>query len=247
MRLPCRMVKGSRWVGVLVAGVLSQGCSFTFVDGPPDRHEKMLYFDCTSSLGPAVVDITYAATSAALTASNSERGTNDATTAYALTAGVFGASAIYGIMRTQACNQAKDDLRRRLITIFERDARLRAQEMQRVRTPERGDLLTHPKRLPKRKKKHRPPPPEQALPPTPPSPQGEPSLPPPTPGGTAPAPSSAAPSSSALPTPAPSATVPVPPLPNSPPAAAPAPAQAPAAPKSSASAVPLPAPPPPAR
>jgi hypothetical protein len=237
------MVEGSRWVGVLVAALFSQGCSFAFVDGPPDRHEKMLYFDCTSSLGPATIDITYAASSAVIAAASAEEGdSGDAAAVYAVTAGIFGASAIYGIVKTQTCNQAKDDLRRRLMTIFERDARLRAREMQRVRTPEPGDPLRHPRRLPKRKKKPPvPPPPEQAQPPAPLPPERE--LPPPAPtpaapAPAAPAPSSAAPPSKAFPPPPPVAPHPAPPAPSSPPEAAPVPA--PAAPKSSAPAAPQP-------
>jgi hypothetical protein len=237
------MVEGSRWVGLLVAALFSQGCSFAFVDGPPDRHEKMIYFDCTSTLGPAVVDITYAATSAAIAAGSAqEDNSGDAAAVYAVTAGIFGASAIYGIVKTQTCNQAKDELRRRLMTIVERDARVRAREMQRVRTPEPRDVLTHPRRLPKRKKKPPvPPPPEQAQPPAPLPSERE--LPPPTPAPAAPAPAAPAPSpatlpSKAFPPPPPVAPHPVPATPTSPPEAAPVPA--PVAPKSSAPAAPAP-------
>jgi hypothetical protein len=225
------MVKGSRWVLVIVLGVLSQGCSFMFVDGPPDRHEKMLYFDCTSTAGPEVVDISNAAVLGLVAAGSAEDNSGGAAVNLAA-AGVFGASAIYGIVKTTECNAAKDALRIRLMKIFERDARLRAQEMERVRRNDAPDLLTHPKRLPKRKKRPvvPPPAPEQALPPGPPPSGGE---PPPAP------PSPAAPGPSPVPTPPGGALLPGPAAPTAPPPAPPPPA-APAAPKAPAPVTPAP-------
>jgi hypothetical protein len=220
------MVTSSRWVGVLVLGLLSQGCSFLFVDGPPDRHEKLAYFDCTSSAGPEVVDITYAVlfgTAAAAASGNSGDSGGVATTLAAT--GVFGASAIYGIVQTTDCNKAKDALRIRLMRVYEREARLTALEAQQKRGSPPPNVLSHPPRLPKRKKQkpvqplpvvlddelpNAPPPPSGALPPAPPAPASA-------------VPAPAAPSSSALP-PAPP---PPPAAPPPPPTARPAPPTAP--------------------
>jgi hypothetical protein len=219
------MVQGSSWVGALILALFSQGCSFLFVDGPPDRHEKLAYFDCTSSAGPEVVDITYAliagAVAAGTTTSDDEDGS--ARGANLLVAGVFGASAVYGIVKTTECNNAKDALRIRLMKVFEREARLRAMERQRQAPP--PDLLTHPPRLPKRKKQRpvRPVPVvlEEDPPVAPPVPPG--STPPVPPGSTPPVPPGSTP-----PVP-PGSTPPVPPgsTPSSAPPAPPAPAPAP--------------------
>lgn len=205
------MLQGFRWVGVLCIG-LCQGCSFLFVDGPPDRHEKLAYFDCTSTAGPEVVDSLFAATfGLSAGASASSDNAADGTLVATAVAATYGASAIYGIIKTSECNKAKDELRVRLMEVFEREARLRALEEQRGRS-ERA--LTPPKRLETR---HRPKP---APPPEPPSAEALPPAPPPPPAvEPAPAAPSAAPAPAA-PT-APSSALPPPPLPLPPPPAAP--------------------------
>ena len=43
-------------LGMMALSLASGGCSFLFADGPPDRHEKMIYFDCTSTPGLEVAD-----------------------------------------------------------------------------------------------------------------------------------------------------------------------------------------------
>jgi hypothetical protein len=222
------MVTRARWVGVLLLGLLSQGCSFLFVDGPPDRHEKLAYFDCTSTVGPEVVDITYAVLLGAVAVGASTDSTDSGAVAANLAAaGTFGASAIYGIVQTTQCNKAKDALRIRLREVFEREARLRAYEAQlpASRARQRSDaappdLLKHPPRLPTRKKR-RPVQPvpvvlEEDLPPAPPPPPGAPLPPAPPPPPSAvptPAPGPAVPGSSALP-PAPPAPPPAPATPD---------------------------------
>jgi hypothetical protein len=175
------------------------------------------------------VDVTYATLTGVVAAGSADGDETNATAAYLVSAGLFSASAIYGIIKTQECNSAKDALRIRLMKIFEREARTRAAEQQRVRTPapprartpsppragtqDTRHLLEHPQRLPKRKNK-RPvePPPAEALPPSPPAPEGELSPAPPPPPAVTPAPAPVAPSSSAPPAapPAPPPAVPPP-------------------------------------
>ncbi|HVR20825.1 MAG TPA: hypothetical protein VMS65_14040 [Polyangiaceae bacterium] len=114
-------------LGMMALSLASSGCSFLFADGPPDRHEKMIYFDCTSTPGLEVADGVLGASFAlngisALGQSESEfEEKNDggnrnafAATNLVLT-GVFVGSAIYGIVMTENCKDAKEDLRRRVI------------------------------------------------------------------------------------------------------------------------------------
>jgi hypothetical protein len=122
----------------------SGGCSFLFADGPPARHEKMLYFDCTSTPGLEVADGVFALGSAltgvaALSQSESEfeeqnDGGNRDTVAATnfVVAGVFVSSAIYGIVVTENCSDAKADLRQRII------------ERERQRTPAPPPALPPP-------------------------------------------------------------------------------------------------------
>jgi hypothetical protein len=204
------MVKGFRWAGVLGVGLLCQGCAFLFVDGPPDRHEELAYFDCTSSAGPEVADAINATAWALVTASTAGQTSDSGGTALsAAIAGTFAASAIYGIVMTSQCNKAKDELRVRLIRVFEREAQLRAMEAQRERPRDLTDILKHPRRLPVR-----PP----ASPAAPAAPATGDELPPAPPAPPAVAPPAPPPPSSALP-PAPpppaSTRPPAPPAPTS--------------------------------
>jgi hypothetical protein len=114
-------------LGMMALSLASSGCSFLFADGPPDRHEKMIYFDCTSTPGLEVADGVIGAGSAltgisALSMSEAEfEDQNDGgnRNGFAATnlvlAGVFVGSAIYGIVVTENCKDAKEDLRRRII------------------------------------------------------------------------------------------------------------------------------------
>jgi hypothetical protein len=118
---------------IIALGLASEGCSFLFADGPPDRHQTMLYFDCTSTAGLEVADGMFAlgTTLAGVgTLGMSEKefedqnnGGNRNTTAAVdfVVAGVFAGSAIYGIIVTESCSDAKDGLRQRII---ERERRL---------------------------------------------------------------------------------------------------------------------------
>jgi hypothetical protein len=106
----------------------STGCSFLFADAAPKNHEKMLYFDCTSTPGLEVADGMFGllmASAGAQTLGQSDaefeemndgEGNRGATAAtFLVTAGVFAGSAIYGIVVTENCSDAKANLRQRII------------------------------------------------------------------------------------------------------------------------------------
>ena len=120
----------ARSLGVLFTIALSlgsTGCSFLFADAPPKNHQKMLYFDCTSTPGLEVADGMFGllfASAGAQTLAQSDaefeemnEGGNRKTSAgtFLVTAGVFAGSAIYGIVVTENCSDAKANLRARII------------------------------------------------------------------------------------------------------------------------------------
>jgi len=121
------MTRVLRVLVIIALGLLSGGCSFLFADGPPDRHQTMLYFDCTSTAGLEVADGMFALTTTlagVTTLGQSENefedqnnGGNRNTTAAVdfVVAGVFAGSAIYGIIVTESCSDAKDGLRQRIM------------------------------------------------------------------------------------------------------------------------------------
>lgn len=120
----------ARFLGLLVTvgfSLACGGCSFLFADPPPSRHETMLYFDCTSTPGLEVADGVFGLSTAltgVTTLSQSEaeyqedNPDGDRNTAAAVSfvmAGVFAGSAIYGIVVTENCKDAKDELRQRIM------------------------------------------------------------------------------------------------------------------------------------
>jgi hypothetical protein len=197
----------ARTFGVLATIALSfacGGCSFLFADAAPDHHEKMLYFDCTSTPGLEVADGSIAllntlAGVSALSQSeadykkangeNADR--NAAATVQFIGAGIFAGSAIYGIIVTENCSDAKAELRQR---IMERERKL----------AERPAVS-----------------PPVALPPPVPPPAAAPSASPPTTPAPAPAPDAPLPAPPSAPAPPPT-----PPAGAAPPARAPAPTPA---------------------
>jgi hypothetical protein len=120
----------ARLLGLLATMGLSLGCggcSFLFADPAPPRHETLLYFDCTSTPGLEVADGVFGLSTAlagVTTLSQSEteyeddNPDGDRNTAAAVNfvlAGVFAGSAIYGIVVTENCSDAKADLRQRIM------------------------------------------------------------------------------------------------------------------------------------
>lgn len=100
------------------------GCSFLFVHGPPPDHERLPYFDCSSSNVLPVLDALYAGVAgidAAVAASGTRAfsTTSSARTDAFLLAGeavIVGASAAYGFSKTSDCRKAQAAMLKRAAT-----------------------------------------------------------------------------------------------------------------------------------
>jgi hypothetical protein len=103
---------------VIAAGLFGSGCSFIFVDGPPAAHQKMPYFDCTTSNIAPVVDVVFAASAAVQGAAflaNQSSGSGSSSLAaeggvVLAEAALFGVSALTGFGKTSSCREAKAQL-----------------------------------------------------------------------------------------------------------------------------------------
>lgn len=106
-----------------LAAASTSGCSWLFVTPPPEGHERMRYFDCTTSRVAPAFDVVgaglYGLTGAVVAASGEERIglPREAGFLYLGVAVVDVASAAYGFSATSRCEKAKsammerDDLR----------------------------------------------------------------------------------------------------------------------------------------
>lgn len=111
---------------IVVCVLILQGCSFLFVHGPPEKHENLRYFDCTSSYAGPVADTGWALTDgvffAALASAHGdleEDGSGEKNyTGEMVFLGVLGvihiASAIYGVGNAGQCRDAKQHLQQQL-------------------------------------------------------------------------------------------------------------------------------------
>jgi hypothetical protein len=114
-------------VATVVLGGANAGCSFVFSEGPPSDHEKLAYFDCTSTYGLSVADGLIGLSSgigAGTTLSQSKQdyadknnGASRNAVAFVdiATAGVLAASAVYGAVQAARCDRAKEELRARIL------------------------------------------------------------------------------------------------------------------------------------
>ena len=105
---------------LLAAG--SGACSFLFVDGPPEKHQQLPYFTCTTSRAWPVVDTvlgaSYAIEAVGLGAMSTRgSGSTAGSTAGAIAGGglaaLFIASAVSGYGRASECRDAVADLQAR--------------------------------------------------------------------------------------------------------------------------------------
>jgi hypothetical protein len=106
---------------------LSSGCSFAFSNGPPAEHAQMPYFDCTSTYGLPVADgvlgiggvlsavQTFKLSEDEYARRNSGGKRNVAGGLNLGIAGVYAASAIYGIVQAERCERAKTALKARIL------------------------------------------------------------------------------------------------------------------------------------
>jgi len=99
---------------LLGAALASNGCSFTFVHGPPANHQRLAFFDCSSGSGLPIIDTIVAlamvgetsdATGSASSGLTSSSKANVAI--FAAQAALFGASALYGFKKTADCRDAQ--------------------------------------------------------------------------------------------------------------------------------------------
>ncbi len=108
-------------------GGVNTSCSFIFVDGPPAENAKLPYFDCTSTFGLPVADgfiglsgvigagQALAQSQQAYADKNGGASRNAAAGIDIALAGVLAASAVYGIVQTERCDRAKENLRARIL------------------------------------------------------------------------------------------------------------------------------------
>jgi hypothetical protein len=94
------------------------GCSFMFMQGPPDNHARLKYFDCVSSVAAPVADTTGAAAYGLFAAATASIDDEDSEPPSPVLFGTFAAlhlaSAIYGYVDASSCNSAKQELANRI-------------------------------------------------------------------------------------------------------------------------------------
>jgi hypothetical protein len=111
-------------LAILMSGLLVfPGCSFIFSEGPPANHQRLPYFDCSTSYAPPVIDTVWAGLqglNALGAAATSEQEWNaDISRGAVIGVALFwvalsGSSAIYGYNKVGNCRQAKNELMLRL-------------------------------------------------------------------------------------------------------------------------------------
>lgn len=120
------------------------GCSFAFVHGPPENHQKLQYFDCDSGGSAMTADITGAAwsgitTAAALTSDDDGSGEPPPAgvpIVFGAVTAVYLASAVYGGVNRSRCNRAKEELAARISQDYEQHRqRVKELELQVQHTP----------------------------------------------------------------------------------------------------------------
>jgi hypothetical protein len=109
---------GKLAVVLTALAVVPAGCSLAFVNGPPPNHQKLAYFDCSSSRALPTLDLLVAgaATVDAIpgVANGASGLSNHAELAvFGTEAALFAASAIYGYSKTAECREAQSEMLKR--------------------------------------------------------------------------------------------------------------------------------------
>jgi hypothetical protein len=104
--------------GLAALGVVPAGCSLAFVNGPPPNHQKLAYFDCSSSRALPTLDLLVAgaaAVDAIPGVANGASGLSNHTelAVFGTEAALFAASAIYGYSKTAECREAQSEMLKR--------------------------------------------------------------------------------------------------------------------------------------
>jgi hypothetical protein len=113
----------------LLTSLSVSGCSFIFSEGPPPNHQRLPFFDCSTSYAPPVLDTVFgglfalSAVSVVGTSDTEWKRENPATetsrssviVVNVVMLGLLGASAIYGYSKVGQCRPAKDQLMLRMM------------------------------------------------------------------------------------------------------------------------------------
>lgn len=96
----------------------ASGCSWCFVQGPPEHHEQLRYFDCTTSKVAPVIDtaggVIYGITGGTAVLSGDTKDREASIAALAAMSAASAASAVYGFLKTSDCEDAKAALMLRI-------------------------------------------------------------------------------------------------------------------------------------
>jgi len=99
--------------------VVPAGCSLAFVNGPPPNHQKLAYFDCSSSRALPTLDLLVAGAAAVDAIPGVAGGASGLSSSranlavFGTEAALFAASAIYGYSKTAECREAQSDMLKR--------------------------------------------------------------------------------------------------------------------------------------
>jgi hypothetical protein len=146
------MLRGmSRIACVIAVSLLAQGCSLIFVNGPPDGHERLRYFDCVSNGAGPAGDASWAIFDGLLAASvasvddDSDSRSSAGTVAAVLgvAAAIHAGSLVYGLVQTNSCSDAKQHLQQR-ITDGDNEQRRRIEELERQLGAQQAPAVTAP-------------------------------------------------------------------------------------------------------
>jgi hypothetical protein len=125
---------------VVLAVLLVQGCSLMFVNGPPEGHERLRYFDCASNGAGTAADASWAVMdtlfAAALASANGDVDSNGKKMNTGAAAALFGAGAavhvgslIYGLVQGHRCADAKQQLQQRMVD-YDRETKAQIERLQ---------------------------------------------------------------------------------------------------------------------
>jgi hypothetical protein len=116
--------------------VLAQGCSLIFVNGPPDAHERLRYFDCVSNGAGPAGDASWAIFDGLIAASAASADGGDSGSAgtvaavFGVAAAIHAGSMVYGLVQTNHCSDAKQFLQQRIMD-DDNEQRRRIEELER--------------------------------------------------------------------------------------------------------------------
>lgn len=114
-----------RVVYLVGCAAFTSSCSFIFAQNPPDDHEQLTYFDCPSTRAAPAADVGYTVllglSTIGAAVDDPDTLEDESTPAAARLFGAFtavaAASAVYGFVVTAKCDDAKNQLRDRVLRV----------------------------------------------------------------------------------------------------------------------------------